>query len=49
MTPLIIITIIFGFHPNPILDVSAVSVEALMSNFKASLAAVEQARFAFNP
>jgi len=49
MTPLIIITIIFGFHPNPILDVSTASVEALMTNFKTSLAAAEQARFALAP
>jgi NADH-quinone oxidoreductase subunit M len=49
MTPLIIITIIFGFHPNPILDISTASVEALMTNFKASLAAAEQARFALAP
>jgi NADH-quinone oxidoreductase subunit M len=49
MTPLIIITIIFGFHPNPILDVSTVSVETLMTNFKASLAAAEHARFALAP
>jgi len=47
--PLIVITIVFGFHPDPILDVSAVSVEALMSHFKASLAAAEQARFALAP
>ncbi|ODR94283.1 NADH-quinone oxidoreductase chain 13 [Methyloceanibacter marginalis] len=49
MVPLILITIFFGFHPNPILDVSAVSVEALISDFKASLAAAEQARFALAP
>ena len=49
MVPLIVITIFFGFYPNPVLDVSAVSVEALMSNFKASLAAAEQARFALAP
>jgi NADH-quinone oxidoreductase subunit M len=49
MTPLIIITIVFGFHPNPILDVSTVSVETLMANFKASLAAAEHARFALAP
>jgi NADH-quinone oxidoreductase subunit M len=49
MVPLILITIWFGFHPNPILDVSAVSVEALMADFKASLAAAEQARFALAP
>jgi NADH-quinone oxidoreductase subunit M len=49
MVPLILIAIFFGFHPNPILDVSAVSVEALISDFKASLAAAEQARFALAP
>ena len=49
MVPLIVITIFFGFYPNPVLDVSAVSVEALMANFKASLAAAEQARFALMP
>jgi NADH-quinone oxidoreductase subunit M len=49
VVPLIVITIWFGFHPNPILDVSAVSVEALMADFKASLAAAEQARFALAP
>jgi len=49
MVPLILITIFFGFYPNPILDVSAVSVEALISDFKASLAAAEQARFALAP
>ena len=46
MVPLVLITIFFGFHPNPILDVTAVSVEALMADFEASLAAAEQARFA---
>jgi NADH-quinone oxidoreductase subunit M len=49
MVPLILITIWFGFHPNPILDVSAVSVGALMADFKSSLAAAEQARFALVP
>jgi len=49
MVPLIVITIWFGFHPNPILDISATSVEALMADFKASLAAAEQARFALTP
>ena len=44
MTPLLIITIYFGFHPGPVLDVSAVSVEALIANFKAGLAVAEQAQ-----
>ena len=43
------ITVLFGFWPNPILDVSAVSVESLMTHFKASVAAAEQARSALAP
>jgi NADH-quinone oxidoreductase subunit M len=49
MVPLFVITIWFGFHPNPILDVSAVSVEALMADFKAGLAAAQQAPLAPGP
>ena len=49
MAPLILLTIFFGFHPNPILDVTATSVEALMADFKANLAAAEQARLALVP
>ena len=44
MTPLVLLTILFGFYPAPILDASAVSVEALIKGFNASLAAAEQAR-----
>ncbi|ODR94344.1 NADH-quinone oxidoreductase chain 13 [Methyloceanibacter stevinii] len=49
MAPLILLTIYFGFHPNPVLDVTATSVEALMADFKANLAAAEQARLALVP
>ena len=49
MVPLILITVFFGFHPNPILDVTATSVQALMADFKANLAAAEQARMALAP
>jgi NADH-quinone oxidoreductase subunit M len=49
MMPLLIITIYFGFHPGPVLDVSAVSVEALIANFKAGLAVAEQAQLAPAP
>ena len=49
MVPLILITIFFGFHPNPLLDVTATSVQALMADFKANLAAAEQARMALAP
>ena len=49
MVPLILLTIYFGFHPNPVLDVTATSVAALMADFKANLAAAEQARLALAP
>ena len=44
MTPLVVLTILFGFYPAPILDASAVSVDALIKTYHASLAAAEQAR-----
>jgi len=49
MAPLVLLTIFFGFYPAPILDATAVSVEALIKNFNASLAAAEQARLALMP
>jgi NADH-quinone oxidoreductase subunit M len=49
MTPLVVLTILFGFYPAPILDASATSVEALIKSFNASLAAAEQARLALVP
>jgi NADH-quinone oxidoreductase subunit M len=49
MTPLILLTIFFGFYPAPILDASAVSVDALIKNYNTALAAAEQARLALAP
>jgi NADH-quinone oxidoreductase subunit M len=49
MTPLIALTILFGFYPAPILDASAVSVDALIKSYHTSLAAAEQARLALLP
>jgi len=49
MAPLVVLTILFGFYPAPVLDVSATSVEALIKGFNASLAAAEQARLALAP
>ena len=49
LTPLVLLTIFFGFYPAPILDATAVSVDALIKNFNASLAAAEQARLALMP
>jgi NADH-quinone oxidoreductase subunit M len=49
MTPLVVLTILFGFYPAPILDATATSVDALIKNYHASLAAAEQARLALMP
>jgi NADH-quinone oxidoreductase subunit M len=45
----VLLVVFFGFYPAPILDATAASVDALIKNFNASLAAAEQARLAFIP
>ena len=37
MAPLVILTILFGFYPAPILDVTAVSVKHLVNNYEAAI------------
>src|SRR6185437_15150210 len=37
MSPLVVLTIFFGFYPGPALDASAVSVEALIKNYHTAL------------
>ena len=37
MAPLVILTILFGFYPAPILDVTAASVKALVQNYEAAI------------
>jgi NADH-quinone oxidoreductase subunit M len=49
MAPLVVLTIIFGFYPGPILNASAVSVEALIKNYQTALAAATQAQIALLP
>jgi NADH-quinone oxidoreductase subunit M len=49
MTPLVLLTIFFGFYPAPLLDASSASVEALIRNYESSLAAAQQARLALMP
>jgi NADH-quinone oxidoreductase subunit M len=49
MAPLVVLTIVFGFYPGPILDASAVSVEALIKNYQTALAAATQAHIALLP
>jgi NADH-quinone oxidoreductase subunit M len=39
MAPLVILTILFGFYPAPLMDVTAVSVNNLVSNYQAALKA----------
>ena len=49
MAPLVVLTILFGFYPAPVLDASAASVEALIKNYETAIAAAEQARIALAP
>ncbi len=46
LIPLVVLTIGFGVYPAPILDVFSVSVDNLISNYQASLAAFDAARVA---
>lgn len=39
VVPLLLLTILFGFYPMPILDVTAASVDNLIANYQAALAA----------
>ena len=36
LAPLVLLTILFGFYPAPLLDVTAVSVKKLVSNYEAA-------------
>ena len=38
-TPLVLLVIFFGFYPAPLLDVTAVSVKKLVSNYEAAIKA----------
>jgi NADH-quinone oxidoreductase subunit M len=42
-TPLIILTLLLGFYPKPVLDVSAASVTALLDNYQQALGAAKSA------
>jgi NADH-quinone oxidoreductase subunit M len=37
--PLVVLTILFGVYPSPIMDVTAASVDQLVSNYQAALSA----------
>jgi NADH-quinone oxidoreductase subunit M len=43
LAPLVILTIVFGIYPKPVLDVSAVSVTQLIDNFQHAVSSVQAA------
>ncbi len=43
LAPLVILTIVFGIYPKPVLDMSSVSVTALIDNYHHALSAVQTA------
>jgi NADH-quinone oxidoreductase subunit M len=46
LAPLVILTILFGFYPKPVLDMSAASVAALVENYQHALGAAKSAALA---
>jgi len=46
MIPLVVLTILFGIYPAPLLDVTVASVDNLIKNYEAALAAATQAQLA---
>lgn len=49
LIPLIILTILFGVYPKPILDVMSVSVEKLITDYNQALLVFDQAKYALKP
>jgi len=43
LAPLVVLTIYFGVHPQPIIDSSAVAIDSLIKNYDAALAATKTA------
>ena len=43
MIPLVVLTILFGFYPAPLLDVTVASVDKLIADYQAALAAAAEA------
>jgi NADH-quinone oxidoreductase subunit M len=46
LAPLVILTIVFGIYPKPVLDMSATSVTALIDNFHHAVSSVQSAELA---
>jgi NADH-quinone oxidoreductase subunit M len=43
LVPLVFLTILFGVYPKPVLDMSAASVQQLVSNYNTAISAVKAA------
>jgi NADH-quinone oxidoreductase subunit M len=43
LAPLVVLTVVFGVYPKPVLDMSAVSVTQLIDNFQHAVSSVQQA------
>jgi NADH-quinone oxidoreductase subunit M len=46
LAPLVVLTIVFGIYPKPVLDISATSVTALIDNFHHAVSSVQSAELA---
>ena len=46
LVPLVALTILFGFYPKPVLDMSATSVQQLVNNYNTAVTAVKAASLA---
>jgi NADH-quinone oxidoreductase subunit M len=46
LAPLVLLTILFGVYPKPVMDVTAVSVEKLIADYNQDVQAASQARLA---
>ena len=46
LAPLVILTIVFGVYPKPVLDISSASVTQLIDNYQHALSAVQTAALA---
>ena len=46
LAPLVILTIVFGIYPKPVLDMSAASVTQLVDNFQHAVSSVQAAALA---
>src|SRR5580692_6539127 len=46
LVPLVVLTILFGFYPKPVLDMSATSVQQLVNNYNTAVTAVKAASLA---